>query len=99
VFTLDGFQTNSPILYNCTTSYPLSGNYGTGSYLAKTYSELPIGHYYVMVKFNVAYMGTWTSTDMIAVNVDGNQSSWNYSCSQPALSEALCTATDCIRSY
>lgn len=93
---LTGYSTNNPVPYNCTASYPLSGQYSSGDYLAKRYTGLPVGHYYAIVRFTIAYMGVWTSTDMFAVVVDGVQKSWNYSC---GTNQAICTVSDCIRQY
>jgi hypothetical protein len=94
---LSSFQTNNPTPYNCTAAYPLSGSYSSGDYLAKTYDNLlPASHYYLVVRFNMAFMGSWLNTDMLAATVDGFQKVWNYSCNT---NQAICTTSDCIRQY
>lgn len=93
---LSTFQSSSPAAYNCTSAYPLSGRYGSTDYLAKQYTGLPVNHYYLIVRFSMAYMGTWANTDMFAVTVDNFQKVWNYSCNT---NQAICTTSDCIRPY
>lgn len=96
-FSLSGFVLTNSTPYSCSADYNLSGQYGKTDSIAKTYTNLPVNHFYTVVRFNIMFMGTWTSSEMIVATLDGAQSSWNYSC--PSTTEALCTATDCMRAY
>jgi len=90
--SLSGFKSSSLAAFTC-GSYQLSGQYGSGDYLQKQY-QTPSAHYLVLLRFNVAFMGTWSAADFLLVSVDNVTNTLYYTC-QSLTSE--CTATDCIR--
>ncbi len=52
----------------------------------------------MIARFNIAFMGIWSTTDVIIVNVDDSPHSFAYSCGYP---ESICTppasGIDCIK--
>jgi hypothetical protein len=52
----------------------------------------------LIARFNIGYMGIWSTTDVITVNVDNIPYSFSYACGYP---ETICTppayGNDCIR--
>lgn len=92
--SLSGFEGTSLSTFAC-GSYQLSGQYGVGDYLQKTYAT-SLAHYQLVVRFNIAFMGPWSSADQLIVTVDGNSYYFNYTCT-PDVMAPLCTSNDCVR--
>jgi hypothetical protein len=90
--SLSSFTGSSLVPYTC-GSYQLSGQYGASDYLQKLY-QTSLPHFLLILRFNVAFMGTWGTSDALVISVDGTSTNFNYNCTY---STRECTATDCIR--
>ena len=61
---LSGYSTSNPSPINC-GGYGLSGQYTAGSYISKTFNNLGLNHYDLVVRFGVGFIGSWNSFDQI----------------------------------
>lgn len=57
---LTGFITSNPTPVTC-PNYTLSGEYTANDYIGKNYTNIPLNHYALVVRFEIAYIGTWTT--------------------------------------
>ena len=79
--------------------YKISGRYIDKDYISKNYTNFTIGHYQAIVRFSIAYVGTWSARQYLnfqAVHGYGSSNTiWNYSC---LTTEFLCSNTglDCL---
>lgn len=76
--SLSGWATSQPVPFSC-GAYGLSGLYGMGDYLSKTF-QVGVPHYLLKVRFVVAFMGSWSSTEGIVASIDGKNQSFLYTC-------------------
>lgn len=80
-------------------TYQLSGKYVDKDFIQRNLTKIPTNHYQVVIRFNVAYIGTWSATQNLNLNVRhyyGAQNfTWAYAC---AVTEFLCSGTglDCL---
>ena len=94
--SLGGYSTSSLVPVTC-DKYTLSGAYVQGGYISKTFTNLPLNHYEIVIRFNIGYIGSWNaSSDEIYLSADSTITTFNASCDH---SEDLCSGsgTDCIR--
>ena len=69
----------------------------SGDYISKTFSNIPLNHYELVVRFGIGFMGTWDANDKILLKADGTQYSKSYvGCYQH---QPLCftAGKDCIK--
>jgi len=66
--SLYGYSSSEPTPVTC-TNYMFSGQYTANSYLSKTFSNIPLNHYAVVVRFSVGYLGTWSTLDGLRLNL------------------------------
>lgn len=55
---LSGYSTTKPTPQIC-DAYTLSGQYVAGDYISKTFTNFPLNHYQIIVRFGIGYIGTW----------------------------------------
>jgi len=98
---LFGYSTTNPTPHTC-TNYTFSGQYTANDYISKNFSGIPLNHYALVIRYNVGYMGTWNTTDVLSLNIQDDEQDiyydYNYSCS---VQENICGGAnitdDCIR--
>jgi hypothetical protein len=99
--SLFGYSTSSPVPLVC-NNYTFSGQYAAGDYLFKNFTGIPINHYALVVRFNVGFMGSWSSSDGLRLRLEDDEQTidfdYNYGCS---IVENICNeaypTSDCIR--
>lgn len=99
--SLFGYSTSSPIPHTC-TNYTFSGQYTSADYLSKNFTNIPLNHYALVVRFNVGYLGIWNYNDYLRLNLQDNKQSVNYDYRYNCdVVENICgevyNSTDCIR--
>ena len=75
--SLFGYTSSSPTPLIC-TNYTFSGQYTADDYLTKNFTNIPLNHYAVVVRFNVGYMGFWDNQDYLRLNLVDDSQSVNY---------------------
>lgn len=60
--TLNGYSSSKPTPNLCGTYY-MSGEYVAGDFLQKTFTNIPLNHYQLVIRFGVSFIGNWSSTD------------------------------------
>jgi len=99
--SLFGYTSSNPTPHTC-TNYTFSGQYTANDYISKNFSGIPLNHYALVIRYNVGYLGNWSSTDYLRLNLQDNKQSIDYDhhyyCD---VIENLCNesynSTDCIR--
>ena len=93
---ISGYSTSKPSSLVC-GQYSFSGVYTAGDYISKTFTNIPLNHYELVVRFGVGFMGDWDSHDQILMEIDGVNYSKSYGgCHQPQ-PVCLTNGNDCIR--
>ena len=75
--SLFGYDSSSLTPHTC-TNYTFSGQYTSTDYLSKNFTGIPLNHYALVVRYNVGYLGTWSDTDYLRLNLQDNKQSINY---------------------
>lgn len=60
--SLGGYSTSSLVPVTC-DKYTFSGAYVQGGFISKTFNDLPLNHYEVVIRFNVGLIGSWNASD------------------------------------
>lgn len=85
-----GYSTSNPSFLTC-NNYTFSGQYVATDYLYKNFTNIPLNHYALVVRFNVAFLGTWTSSQGLRLFLQDDEQNinfdYNYSC---AVVENIC---------
>jgi hypothetical protein len=93
---LTGYTTSKPQPQACSI-YTVSGQYVAGDYIRKTFTSIPLNHYQIVIRFSVGYIGSWSQSDSMLLEVNGNTEKWEYnSC---AYAQDLCSGSliDCFK--
>jgi len=99
--SLYGYNSDSLTPVTC-TNYTFSGKYTANSYLSKSFTNIPLNHYALVVRFSVGYLGTWSANDGLRLNLQDSLQSINYDYFYHCdFVENICgetyTTTDCVR--
>lgn len=60
--SLVGYSSSKPTPYQC-GSYYVSGQYVAGDFLQKTFTNIPLNHYQLVVRFGISFIGNWSESD------------------------------------
>lgn len=60
--SLVGYSSSKANPYVCSI-YTFSGKYVNSDYLSKNFTGIGANHYELVIRFNVGYIGTWSSSD------------------------------------
>jgi len=81
-----GYQSTQYTSQTC-TFYTFSGKYTNLDYIQKTFTNIPLNHYAIVVRFSVGYIGNWANTDQLQFTAGDSISTtnfiYNYSCQLP----------------
>lgn len=84
--TLAGY-TSSQLATRTCSNYTFSGQYTNTDFISKNFTNIPLNHYAVVVRFNVGYIGTWAETDNLRLNLQDSAQSifydYKYVCQVP----------------
>lgn len=75
--TLFGYTSSQYTPVTC-TNYTFSGQYTNSDYIFKNFTNIPLNHYALVVRFNVGYIGTWSNTDYLRLKLEDQLQSVNY---------------------
>jgi len=67
--TLFGYTSSQYTPVTC-TNYTFSGQYTNSDYIFKNFTNIPLNHYALVVRFNVGYIGTWSNTDYLRLKLE-----------------------------
>jgi len=57
--SLAGYTSTKSSTITC-TNYTFSGQYTSNDYLDKNFTNIPLNHYALVIRFNVGYIGAWS---------------------------------------
>ena len=66
---------SSPLTCN---NYTFSGEYTANDFISKNYTNMPLNHYQLVIRFNLAFLGTWNSTDTLRMHLQDDEQSVDY---------------------
>jgi len=79
--------TSSKLSTTTCTNYTLSGEYTNQDFIYKNFTGIPLNHYQLIIRYNVGYIGTWSSSDYLRLNIQDEWQSifydYPYSCYLP----------------
>lgn len=92
---MTGYSSSKPTPFLCST-YHLSGQYAAGDFLQKTFTNIPLNHYQLIIRFGIAYLGAWSLNDETQLAIDGHTYTWiHVGC---AVNQSLCISSDeCLK--
>jgi hypothetical protein len=100
--SLTGYTSSKASTVTC-TNYTFSGQYTNQDYISKNFTNIPLNHYSILVRFSVGYIGTWGLNDSLRLNLQDSAQSllydYHYSCDniQNICGEVGVNTSDCIR--
>jgi hypothetical protein len=74
---LTGYSSSKTTTITC-TNYTFSGQYTNQDYISKNFTNIPLNHYSIIVRFNVGYIGTWTLNDSLRLTLQDSAQSQFY---------------------
>ena len=55
---LNGYSTSNNTLVTC-DKYSFSGSYTAGGFISKTFNNIPLNHYQIVIRFSLGMIGSW----------------------------------------
>ena len=95
--SITGYETSKPETSTC-GAYSLSGKYIKNDYISKKFSipNTNGNHYQLVIKFVVAYIGSWSTSDKMILTLNSEVFEENYICGHKS-NECSGSDIDCLK--